>query len=257
MCGDFNTVVDPFIDRVGCNPSSLWAYNWPISLANLTKEMDLQDIWRLRHPADRCYTWSSASGSQASRLDMFWLSSSLIDSVINIGIYPYFRSDHSYVFLKFSLPSTPERGPGLWKFNSSLLRDPHFTAQVTTFWHERQLEKSTFPNLAIWWDAGKKRLKLIIRQYSRQQTSLIFFVKNNPVGCVVCSVVSGMHKVSLFVLYRPFFMFGVFIMFICLLLPVCPNRVKIFSSILWTLSSPLPSLPCAKVMFSMQSVWLL
>jgi exonuclease III len=172
VCGDFNTVVDPSVDRVGCNPSSPWAYNWPISLANLTKEMDLQDVWRLRHPTDRCYTWSRMNGSQASRLDMFWLSSSLIDSVTDIGIYPYFRSDHSYVFMTFSLPSTPERGPGLWKFNSSLLSDRHFTAQVTAFWLEWQLEKSSFPSLGVWWDAGKKRLKWLIREHSRQQTSL-------------------------------------------------------------------------------------
>lgn len=31
FCGDFNTVLDPVLDRAGCNPSSPWAYNSPTS----------------------------------------------------------------------------------------------------------------------------------------------------------------------------------------------------------------------------------
>ena len=27
LCGDFNTVVNPQLDRMGCNPSSYWGYN--------------------------------------------------------------------------------------------------------------------------------------------------------------------------------------------------------------------------------------
>ena len=41
LCGDFNTVVDPHLDRFGCNPSSAWAYNWPTSLSILTDRYQL------------------------------------------------------------------------------------------------------------------------------------------------------------------------------------------------------------------------
>lgn len=50
VCGDFNAVVDPNINHTGCNPNSPWAYNWPHTLATLTSDMDLVNIWRLRHP---------------------------------------------------------------------------------------------------------------------------------------------------------------------------------------------------------------
>lgn len=106
VCGDFNTVVNPALDRTGCNPGSPWAYNWPHTLAALTTHLDLVDVWRERNPASRTFTWSRAGGQVASRLDMFWFSSSLVPSVREISILPFFRSDHSYVFTSFSLPNT-------------------------------------------------------------------------------------------------------------------------------------------------------
>lgn len=171
LCGDFNTVVDPVLDRFGCNPSSPWAYNWPRSLRHLTEEFDLRDVWRMNHPDERNYTWRRVNGSQASRLDMFWVSSSLTESIAEVDIYPYFRSDHSYVFLRFTLPTMPKRGPGVWKFNANLLKDEEFCQRVQEFWQSWQGEKSSFPSLAIWWDAGKARLKRVICRYSKQQAS--------------------------------------------------------------------------------------
>ena len=100
---------------------------------------------------------------------MFWLSSSLLQTVKEVAIYPFFRSDHSYVFLRISLPSLPERGPGIWKLNSSLLRDEDFCQQVRSFWQSWQLEKPTFPSVSVWWDAGKSRLKRLVRKYSQQK----------------------------------------------------------------------------------------
>ena len=169
MCGDFNTVVNPDLDRFGCNPTSSWAYNWPRSLQCLTQDFDLNDIWRIYHPQEREYTWHRTNGQQASRLDMFWLSSSLLQTVKEVAIYPFFRSDHSYVFLRISLPSLPERGRGIWKLNSSLLKDEEFCQQVRSFWQSWQLEKPTFPSLSVWWDAGKSRLKRLVRKYSKQK----------------------------------------------------------------------------------------
>ncbi len=107
FCGDFNMVVDPHLDLFGCNPSSYWAYNWPRSLRLLTERCDLIDIWHSKHPGVRNYTWSRANGSQASHLDMFWISSFLSAHVVDVDIFPFFRSDHSYVFLRLALPSMP------------------------------------------------------------------------------------------------------------------------------------------------------
>jgi exonuclease III len=83
FCGDFNTVVDSQLDRMGCNSSSYWAYNWPQTLSHLTSTLNMVDAWRECHPNVRDFTWHRPNGSQASRLDMFWISSSLLLKFIN------------------------------------------------------------------------------------------------------------------------------------------------------------------------------
>ena len=168
LCGDFNTVPDPVLDRFGCNPNSPWAYLWPSSLSLLTSSCDLVDIWRLRHPAERDYTWRRPNGTQGSRLDMFWVSSSLDEQVRQVDIYPFFRSDHCYVFLRIGIPSAPRRGTGVWKFNSSLLADAHYSQLVREFWLEWQQERDSFSSLGVWWDAGKQRVKHLSQTYSKE-----------------------------------------------------------------------------------------
>ena len=40
---------------------------------------------------------------------------------------------------------------------------------VRDFWLSWQAEQPIFPSLAIWWDAGKARLKYLLRQHSQDQ----------------------------------------------------------------------------------------
>ena len=40
---------------------------------------------------------------------------------------------------------------------------------VTQFWERWQAEKQSFFSPSVWWDAGKARLKLLIRDYSCKQ----------------------------------------------------------------------------------------
>ena len=171
ICGDFNTVVNPYVDRFGCNPTSQWAYNWSPALTNLMASVDLGDAWRMTHPDISEFTWCRKNHSQKSRIDMIWLPRNMIDRVKTIEILPFFRSDHSYVFMKFSPPKGIERGPGLWKFNCSHLQDEAFCSKIVEFWTEWRKERTRFSRLSSWWDAGKFRLKRIIRQFSKNQAN--------------------------------------------------------------------------------------
>ena len=164
--GDFNTVVDPYIDRLGCNPNSPWAYNWSDSLALLMENFNLKDCWREKHPNISDFTWRRSNGLQASRIDMFWIPEYLIEHVRSIEIFPFFRSDHSYLFLEIDFPAAIQRGPGVWKFNCSHLQDESFRSQILTFWQSWRSEKQRFSLLSTWWEAGKTRLKTIIRDFS-------------------------------------------------------------------------------------------
>ena len=123
LCGDFNTVVDPHIDCRGCNPSSRWAYNWPSMICDFTSSYDLSDIWRLHHLDTHPFTRHRPNSSQASRLDMFLASSFFLPFILSVDILPFFRSNHSYMYLKLSLPDAIHHGKGIWKFNTDHLKD--------------------------------------------------------------------------------------------------------------------------------------
>ena len=126
------------------------------------------DVWRLHHPDANEYTWYRLNSRQASRLDMFWLCSFLLPFIMSVEILPFFRSDHRYVYLKLAIPNSVHRGPGLWKFNTSHLKDLSFILMVTCFWESWQTERATFFSLSAWWDAGKIRLRRKICSFSRR-----------------------------------------------------------------------------------------
>ena len=171
VCGDFNTVVDPHLDRRGCNIFSPWAYNWSHTLTTFMSTFSLHDVWRRLHPDAEAYTWHRPNSRQASRLDMFWIASFFLPLILAVDILPFFRSDHSYVYLKFSLPGVVHRGPGVWKLNTSHMSDPSFILLITRFWESWQAEKRSFSFLTAWWDAGKVRLQRLIKSYSKRQAS--------------------------------------------------------------------------------------
>ena len=169
LCGDFNTVVDADLDRSGCNSASAWAYNWPRSLQLLPRNL----TWLIHgENPTRC----SASILGVDLMVFRFLASTCTGSVptftqrfVALTFSLFFRSDHSYVFMSVRFPSTPSRGPGTWKLNSSLLADEEYTTAVKAFWVDWQKEQATFPSLAVWWDAGKARIRNLTREYSKQR----------------------------------------------------------------------------------------
>ena len=100
---------------------------------------------------------------------MIWLSQQHLNQVKSIQILPFFRSDHSYVYLEFEPPRGVERGKGIWKLNVSHLKSPELCDQIGNFWSDWRLKKSKFSSLTTWWEAGKIRLKTIIKTFSAQQ----------------------------------------------------------------------------------------
>ena len=154
-------MVNASLDRRGSNPLSTRGYNWSKSLRNLMVFFDLHDVWRVRHPTDL----------HESRLDMFWISSLFLTMVLRVDILPFFRSDHSYVYLELSPPVNVRRGKGLWKLNTKHLSDPAFSTLVNDFWISWQLTKPSFSSLSAWWDAGKACLRHHIRAFSRSKAA--------------------------------------------------------------------------------------
>ena len=81
----------------------------------------------------------------------------MADSIEKCKYHPSFLTDHQYLLVKFHLLPKIDSGPGVWKFNTSLLKDPEYVSLVSSFWsHWQSLERhEDFASLMDWWDQGK------------------------------------------------------------------------------------------------------
>ena len=153
LAGDFNTVLDRALDRQGSTASDT-SRESSAALARLFREACCLDIWRYLHPSARGFTWSRADGLVSSRIDLFACPYVWVAAASSCDIIPCPFSAHCALALSVDPP-----GPGLWKFNSSVLQDADYCLNIKNFWIEWRLRKHDFSSLAKWWDAGKSKIK--------------------------------------------------------------------------------------------------
>ena len=95
-------------------------------IIEMCEELDLIDILRKKKPNAKLFTYESKPLKMKSRINYFL--SHLVSLVnVQVSIAPYHRA----VILNVNLTSN-KRGPGLWKFNNSLLLDDEFVSLIET-----------------------------------------------------------------------------------------------------------------------------
>ena len=93
---------------------------------------ELTDIWRLKHPDKRHFTWHSNNRPPIfSRLDYFLISNNIINNTIKTYIKNSYRTDHSLITISLNFDKI-ERGPGYFKLNNSLLLDKDYQNIIKT-----------------------------------------------------------------------------------------------------------------------------
>ena len=128
LAGDFNTYLNPEIDKIGGTQKANSKYT--DILLDLIEELDLVDIWCIRHVDKKRYTFrqKTKSGLVQCRLDYFLISKPLEYSVISACIEPSIKTDHSLVSIMINCCTEQTRGKGVWKFNANLLLDNTYVA---------------------------------------------------------------------------------------------------------------------------------
>lgn len=168
--GDFNTVLDPLMDKFGGTVGTHKKCREKIH--SITDSFELADIWRTKNPNSRKYTWHSSSNPIIfSRLDYFLVSCTFLNQIGNCKILPGFMSDHSLV--QFDIQFNPfERGKGYFKLNNSFILQPEYQevirkaindtvelniqANPNTLW---EIIKGTIRNESIKYAAYQKKEK--------------------------------------------------------------------------------------------------
>ena len=121
--GDFNCPLNPALDKRG--GIMIPRKSVVSSLECLQSELELVDIWRVKNPQTRSYTWSQKSPVILCRLDFWLISNNLCDFVNSTDIIPAMRPDHAAVSLNLG-EIGKAKGPGMLKMNVSLLGDKEY-----------------------------------------------------------------------------------------------------------------------------------
>ena len=164
LCGDFNTVFDRNLDCSGSDSSDTWRES-SAALATLFESCCCIDAWRYLHPTSAGFSWTRPDGSISSligliRCPYIWVSSM---SSCDFVSCPY--SDHCAVLFSVFVPGIVPPVPGLWKLNASFLNEDDYVQLITSFWGVWRTKMLTFSSLAKWWEAGKREIQHITRDF--------------------------------------------------------------------------------------------
>ena len=102
--GDFNCVIDPKLDKKrGCDNSLNTQKEKVIAELKSTMQTNtLQDIWRIKNPFVKRFTWRQTKPLIQCRLD-FWLTSEILHNEIeSVDITPAYKTDHSAITRRYS-----------------------------------------------------------------------------------------------------------------------------------------------------------
>ena len=128
------------------------------------------DIWRNLNPHKQCFTWRTKSFKIQCRLDYFLVSQELTPSTKKCDILYAPESDHSAVSIHLQSNNlNQKRGPGFWKFKTSLLKDE---AYVTALKINIPIFKKKYEethDLGLKWDLIKMEIRGFTLQYTKRK----------------------------------------------------------------------------------------
>ena len=101
-------------------------------LIQIKEKFNLCDIWRIRNPKIKRFTFRQQhiSGFIQRRLDYFFFSNLLQESINKTDVLAAFSTDHSPLLFSLDLRKDENRSKGLWKFSNSLSRNSDFQIKM-------------------------------------------------------------------------------------------------------------------------------
>ena len=171
--GDLNLALDTRLDRMGMTTNNDKAAN---KINKHSETLNLLDVWRVMNPDLNGYTWRKLNPVAFSRLDYWLISETFLQYVVKNYILPGFRTDHSIVVVEIDY-HVKKKGPGYWKFNTSLLKDSDYVSKINQL-----IEIHTEEELAASKKDRWELLKLSIRGTTLQFAARKQKAKRNLIG---------------------------------------------------------------------------
>ena len=134
----------------------------------MMEEFDLVDVFRAKNPNKKSYMYESKALKLYSRLDFFLLPQHLIHLVEQIETLVSNAPDHRAVKLKFKC-SNNRRGPGLWKFNNSLLDDEEYVNLIRGSYSSISEKYAGQEDKRLKWELVKLELRGLTIPYAKNK----------------------------------------------------------------------------------------
>ena len=135
-------------------------------MENTLTNLELSDIWRIRNPDSRQYTWKTINPIVQRRLDFFLIANDLQPLVINSDIVSAIDTDHNVIILDINLKTNIKHGPAYWKFNLSLLQDIEYT-EIMKLNIEQWKKDIKCTDTRVLWEYLKYKVRNFTISYSK------------------------------------------------------------------------------------------
>lgn len=169
--GDFNFIVDINLDRKGGSEIRKTQTRERISncLDEIMSTFNLQDIWRVKNPDTKRFTWHRRENQIHSRLDYWLISKALQDHVEKVDILPAIRTDHSAITVDFKSFKDEEKGRGYWRLNTTFLEEATFIQGILEQKETWLMEVATTNDARERWEYLKYKIRQYATQYGKQR----------------------------------------------------------------------------------------
>ncbi len=175
--GDFNTYFNPVLDKYGGILEITSTYS--TKLQQYMQNINICDVWRIQNPTIKRFTWRQNKPLVQSRLDYFLISENLLQNVTKCDIKPSIKTDHSLILLNLTQSKGEKRGPGFWKFNTSLLKDEVYIDYIKEIITQLKNDLKHLDNKGLKWDYIKSEIRQRTITYSKTQARLKKEHENN------------------------------------------------------------------------------
>ncbi|KAL9967730.1 hypothetical protein ACROYT_G026020 [Oculina patagonica] len=164
--GDFNVILNAELDGQGGNTKKKDSAK---CVEDMCVEHDLVDIWRIRNPTTKRFTWRQKTPVIQRRLDYWLISDSLQDDIDSSDIITSIKSDHSAITLSLNGLDDNRRGPSFWKFNSSLVNDLEYCKLLKIEYENWLNEFKEVQDRRVLWDLIKYKIRQLTITYSKNK----------------------------------------------------------------------------------------
>ena len=167
IAGDWNATLNS-IDKQG---GLVWKETkYRNSLVYFMKAANLVDTYRKIHSNNRTYTYESKPLKLKSRIDFFLISGKFQHDVIKVETRASIAPDHKAVFLSINLNEEFKRGPGLWKFNNTLLQDECYLQLIKDHYPCILQKHADVTDKQLLWELIKMEIRSETIRYSKRKS---------------------------------------------------------------------------------------